>query len=340
FNRKVSLSDFNLLRRVGEGALGEVRVVQHKQTRELYILKYINKGKCVKMREVPNVIQERQLLEETDHPFIVKLRYAFQDPENCFFVLDFMMGSDLRYHLERFGPLEESVVRFWVAQLSSAVRFLHDNNIMHRDIKPDNILLDERGNAHLTDLNIARKFSDELVKEVAGSMAYMAPEILTQRGYTYHIDWWALGVCAFELMFDSRPFRGRTSDNLTYNITHDSLQWPKDANRKCSRPGIQVLKGLLAHDPARRFGCKPDQEGYHEFQRHPWFTAINWDALESKEHAPPFVLDARMNLASQIESSFDIAQEWEDMRFEGNQKPRKAKTRTHNSPERRHLEAQ
>jgi serine/threonine kinase 32 len=115
----------------------------------------------------------------------------------------------------------------------------------HRDLKPDNILLDQRGNAHLTDFNIAVHFSEKrLLTGVAGSMAYMAPEILHKRGYTYPIDWWSLGVCAYELIFGRRPFRGKTNSNLTYSISKDPLKFPEDAETKCSRHGLQVLKGV------------------------------------------------------------------------------------------------
>ncbi|KAJ7449517.1 kinase-like domain-containing protein [Mycena latifolia] len=335
FDGDVTLFHFVLLRCVGKGAFGKVRVVQHKQTRELYALKYINKAKCVKMKAVPNVIQERRLLEEIDHPFIVNLRYAFQDDENCFFVLDLMLGGDLRFHLERLGSLDEDVVRFYVAQLSSAVQFLHDNNIMHRDLKPDNILLDERGNAHLTDFNIGLKFTERRLMGVAGSMAYMAPEILTKRGYSYNIDWWSLGVCAYELIFGRRPFRGRTNSDLTYSITKDPLKWPEDAEKKCSRAGMQVLKGLLDRDPSRRFGCKPNGEGYQELRRHPWFKTIDWDTLESKEQTPPFVPDGK-------KANFDASHELEELLLEDN--PLKAKTRKANqenfSPEMRQMEEQ
>ncbi|KAJ7432061.1 kinase-like domain-containing protein [Mycena galericulata] len=203
---------------------------------------------------------------------IVNLWY---DDENCFFVLDLMLGGDL-VHLERLGSLDEEVVRFYVAQLSSAVQFLHDgNNIMHRDLKPDNILLDERG---------------------------------------------------------GRPFNGLQHCDLTYSITKNPLKWPENAEKKCSRHGMQVLKRLLDRDPARRFGCKPNGEGYQELRRHPWFKAIDWDTLESKAQTPPFAKKA----------NFDASHELEELLLEDN--PLKAKTRKANqenfSPEMRQMEEQ
>ncbi|KIJ61970.1 hypothetical protein HYDPIDRAFT_95500 [Hydnomerulius pinastri MD-312] len=318
FEGDVNLFHFVLLRCVGKGAFGKVRMVQHKQTRDLYALKYINKTKCVKMKAVANIIQERRLLEEIDHPFVVNLRYAFQDDENCFFVLDLMLGGDLRFHLERLGSLPEETVRFYIAEISSALAFLHENRIMHRDLKPDNILLDERGHAHLTDFNIAVHYSERrMLTGVAGSMAYMAPEILTKRGYTYTIDWWSLGVCAYELIFGRRPFRGKTNSDLTHSISKDNLRFPEDADKKCSRAGMQALKGFLEREPSKRLACKSG-EGFEELRRHPWFQPIDWLTLESKEQQPPFTPDSK-------KANFDASHELEELLLEDN--PLKAKAR-------------
>lgn len=306
FNAEVTLYHFDLHRAVGRGAFGRVRVVEHKRSKKLYALKYIDKARCIKQKAVANIIQERRLLEEIDHPYIVNLRYAFQDDENCFFVLDLMLGGDLRFHLERSGHIKEEIVRFWIAELACALEYLHRQRIIHRDIKPDNILLDAMGHAHLTDFNVAIHYSERrLHTSVAGSMAYMAPQVVSRKGYSWQIDWWSLGITAYELLFHKRPFDGRTSDRMTHAILKDSLRFPDDASTRCSEAGMSALRGLLDRDPETRLGCRPKGQEWQDIQQHPWFADIDWDRLADKEAQPPYVPD--MNQAN-----FDVSHELDE----------------------------
>lgn len=316
FDGPVDLYHFYLLRAVGKGAFGKVRVVQHKQTKSLYALKYINKAKCVKMRAVSNIIQERRLLEEIESPFICNLRYAFQDDENLFMVLDLMLGGDLRFHLDRNGNMKEDVVRFYVAELALGLDYLHRLQIVHRDLKPDNVLLDEKGHAHLTDFNIAVHFSHRRpLTSVAGSMAYMAPEVLAKRGYLSSVDWWSLGVMAYELLFGRRPYRGKTNSALTHSILNDRCSFPENVETIVSAETVSCIRGLLERDTKKRLGCR---NGIEDFKNHPWFAGIDWRALEAKETIPPFEPDNK-------KANFDATHELEELLLEDN--PLKAKKR-------------
>ncbi|SPO29469.1 related to serine/threonine protein kinase [Ustilago trichophora] len=333
FDGPVDLYHFYLLRAVGKGAFGKVRVVQHKQTKDLYALKYINKAKCIKMRAVSNIIQERRLLEEIDSPFVCNLRYAFQDDENMFMVLDLMLGGDLRFHLDRTGNMSEEVVRFYVAELALGLDYLHRLQIVHRDLKPDNVLLDEKGHAHLTDFNIAVHFSPRRpLTSIAGSMAYMAPEVLTKRGYLSSVDWWSLGVVAYELLFGRRPFRGKTNSALTHSILNDRCTFPENVENIVSRETVSCIKSLLERDPRKRLGCR---SGIDEFKTHPWFAGIDWPAMEAKQVTPPFEPDSK-------KANFDATHELEELLLEDN--PLKAKKRNGNAdfdalpPEMRQME--
>lgn len=321
FTSEVELNHFNLLRSVGKGAFGKVRVVQHKKTNQIYALKYINKAQCLKMKAVDNIIQERRLLEEIDCLFCCNLRYAFQDDENMFMVLDLMLGGDLRFHLDRMGQMKEEMVRFYMAEISFALSFLHSKKIVHRDLKPDNVLLDEKGHVHLTDFNIAVHYREEKpLTAVAGSMAYMAPEILAKKGYLSTIDWWSLGVMMYELLFGNRPFRAKTNEALTNAILGEELYIPSQATSVASADCLACMKAYLTRDITQRLGVK-EQGGYDGIKKHPFFRDIDWENLELKKLNPPFVPDAKR-------ANFDATHELEELLLEDNPlkvKPKKNK---------------
>lgn len=248
-------------------------------------------------------------------------------------VLDLMLGGDLRFHLDRNGNLKEEVVRFYVAELACALDYLHNLQIVHRDIKPDNVLLDERGHVHLTDFNIAVHFSSRRpLTSIAGSMAYMAPEVLRKRGYLSSVDWWSLGVMAYELLFGRRPFRGKTNSALTHSIMNDRCGFPENVETIVSKETISCIKGLLERDTTKRMGCR---NGIEDFKQHPWFIGIDWHALVRKELVPPFEPDSK-------KANFDATHELEELLLEDN--PLKARKRDEKrdlsqlSPELRQME--
>ncbi len=263
-------------------------MVQRKSDKVLYAMKYINKRKCIDQHAVINTIFERNLLEAVHHPLIVNLRYAFQDDENMFMVMDLMLGGDLKYHLEHTGGFPEKCIRVWAAEISSALIYLHEHGVVHRDIKPDNVLMDAEGHAHLTDFNVAAFLPDEENKElrsIAGTLSYMAPEVITKKGYREGPDWWSLGVTLFELMYGKRPFRGHSGRELCNRILDASFQF-RSSRHDFSDECLDFVNGLLQKDPAYRLGV--GEIGRQRLKAHPFLRGVDWKAVDEKALKPAY----------------------------------------------------
>ncbi|KXJ16156.1 Serine/threonine-protein kinase 32B [Exaiptasia diaphana] len=173
-NGQVNFDHFQILRAIGKGAFGKVCIVQKKDTKAMYAMKYMNKYACLKKDAVRNVLRELEILQKIEHPFIVNLWFAFQDEEDMFMVVDLLLGGDIRYHLQQGMKVDEKRVQLYICELGLALGYLKENRIIHRDVKPDNILLDEKGHVHLTDFNIATVLDEgTLATSMSGTKPYM-----------------------------------------------------------------------------------------------------------------------------------------------------------------------
>ncbi|KAK7931374.1 Camp-dependent protein kinase [Apiospora marii] len=281
-NGEVNLNHFRLLRVVGRGAFGKVRIVERKDTSLSFALKYIRKDEVVRSESVRNIIRERRMLEHVNHPFICNLRYSFQDIEYMYLVVDLMSGGDLRFHISR-KTFTEDAVRFWIAELGCALRYVHSQGIIHRDVKPDNVLLDADGHVHLTDFNVASDvIPGKVLTSKSGTLAYLAPEVYGGKGYTVTADWWSLGVLFYECIYNKRPFEGNSESSLSAVIQAASPKWPI-TSPPVTLPCLYAIQAALTADPDKRMGSSWDS-----FVRHQFFQMIDFDALERKEVEPVF----------------------------------------------------
>ncbi|XP_068958757.1 serine/threonine-protein kinase 32A isoform X1 [Petaurus breviceps papuanus] len=285
-NEDVNFDHFEILRAIGKGSFGKVCIVQKNDTKKMYAMKYMNKQKCVERNEVRNVFKELQIMQCLEHPFLVNLWYSFQDEEDMFMVVDLLLGGDLRYHLQQNVRFQEDAVKLFICELSMALDYLQNQRIIHRDMKPDNILLDEHGHVHITDFNIATILTKEMkITTVAGTKPYMAPEMFNSRrqtGYSFAVDWWSLGVTAYELLRGRRPYQIRSGAS-THDIAHMFKTAVVTYPASWSVGMVTLLKKLLEQNPDHRFSQLSDVQDCS------YMADVNWDAVLQKRLIPTFI---------------------------------------------------
>lgn len=313
FTDEVNLDHFRLLRVVGKGAFGKVRIVERKDTGLTFALKYIRKDEVVRSESVRNMIRERRMLEHLNHPFLCNLRYSFQDVEYLYIVVDLMTGGDLRFHITRKAFTEEAV-RFWISELGCALRYVHQQGVVHRDVKPDNVLLDHEGHVHLADFNVATDLTPgRPLTSKSGTLAYLAPEVYRGKGYGPEVDWWSLGVLFYECIYSKRPFEGNHHEQLAQNIMKGEPNYPV-TNPPVSMVCMHAISSLLEKDKSMRIGAS----SWETFIDNPFFREIDFDALMRKEIEPVFT-------PSSEKTNFDATYDLEELLLE--EAPLEARTR-------------
>ncbi|CAJ1048845.1 ribosomal protein S6 kinase alpha-2-like isoform X2 [Xyrichtys novacula] len=283
---KADPSQFQLLKVLGQGSYGKVflvRKIRGADRGQLYAMKVLKKA-TLKVRDRVRSKMERDILAEVNHPFIVKLHYAFQTEGKLYLILDFLRGGDLFTRLSKEVMFTEEDVKFYLAELALALDHLHSLGIIYRDLKPENILLDEEGHIKITDFGLSKEAidHDKRAYSFCGTIEYMAPEVVNRRGHTQSADWWSFGVLMFEMLTGSLPFQGKDRKETMALILKAKLGMPQFLS-----PEVQsLLRALFKRNPANRLGAGPD--GVEEIKRHRFFASIDWTRLYKKEMRPPF----------------------------------------------------
>uniref|UniRef100_A0A8C6UYL5 protein kinase C n=1 Tax=Neogobius melanostomus TaxID=47308 RepID=A0A8C6UYL5_9GOBI len=291
----LGLADFDLLRVIGRGSYAKVLLVQLKKTERIYAMKVVKKELVNDDEDIDWVQTEKHVFEQaSNHPFLVGLHSCFQTESRLFFVIEYVNGGDLMFHMQRQRKLPEEHARFYSAEISMALNYLHERGIIYRDLKLDNVLLDSEGHIKLTDYGMCKEGlrPGDTTSTFCGTPNYIAPEILRGEDYGFSVDWWALGVLMFEMMAGRSPFDivgssdnpdQNTEDYLFQVILEKQIRIPRSLSVKAA----SVLKGFLNKDPKERLGCHP-QTGFADIQAHPFFRNVDWDLLEHKQVVPPF----------------------------------------------------
>ncbi|NXG22854.1 KS6A2 kinase, partial [Grallaria varia] len=283
---KADPSQFELLKVLGQGSYGKVflvRKIKGSDAGQLYAMKVLKKA-TLKVRDRVRSKMERDILAEVNHPFIVKLHYAFQTEGKLYLILDFLRGGDLFTRLSKEVMFTEEDVKFYLAELALALDHLHGLGIIYRDLKPENILLDEEGHIKITDFGLSKEAidHDKRAYSFCGTIEYMAPEVVNRRGHTQSADWWSFGVLMFEMLTGSLPFQGKDRKETMALILKAKLGMPQFLSMEAQ----SLLRALFKRNPSNRLGAGFD--GVEEIKRHPFFVTIDWNKLYRKEIKPPF----------------------------------------------------
>uniref|UniRef100_A0A670I682 Ribosomal protein S6 kinase n=1 Tax=Podarcis muralis TaxID=64176 RepID=A0A670I682_PODMU len=281
---KADPSQFELLKVLGQGSYGKVflvRKVKGSDAGQLYAMKVLKKA-TLKVRDRVRSKMERDILAEVNHPFIVKLHYAFQTEGKLYLILDFLRGGDLFTRLSKEVMFTEEDVKFYLAELALALDHLHGLGIIYRDLKPENILLDEEGHIKITDFGLSKEAidHDKRAYSFCGTIEYMAPEVVNRRGHTQSADWWSFGVLMFEMLTGSLPFQGKDRKETMALILKAKLGMPQFLSTEAQ----SLLRALFKRNPSNRLGAGLD--GVEEIKRHPFFATIRLEC--KKEIMPPF----------------------------------------------------
>lgn len=277
-------SDFEFLKVVGKGSFGKVLLAKQKSDNQVFAVKVLQKKAIMKRNEVKHIMSERNvLLKNVRHPFLVGLHYSFQTTDKLYFVLDYVNGGELFFHLQRERYFPEPRAKFYAAEIASALGYLHKQNIIYRDLKPENILLDSQGHVVLTDFGLCKEgiVGMDTTSTFCGTPEYLAPEVLRKKPYDKTVDWWCLGAVLYEMLYGLPPFYSRDTAEMYDNILYKPLR----LRTNISIQGRSILEGLLKKETEYRLGALRD---FDDIKYHAFFSTIKWADLDERLISPPY----------------------------------------------------
>jgi serine/threonine protein kinase len=283
--QSLTMDSFKIISVLGRGFFGKVMLCESNETKKLYAIKSVHKDLLIKSKRLQSILYERNILARISHPFIVSLCFAFQTQSKFYMGLDYQPGGEL-INRSCHGPkLSVNDWKLYIGELALALKYLHSQGIVYRDLKPENILLDEDGHVKLIDFGLSKVIED-VTSTFCGTPEYMAPELVRKEPYAFSIDWWALGILSYELLFGKAPFRDPNPARLFTMITTVDPKFPDDADERV----VDFISGLLQKDPKNR-SC------FTHIEEHPLFADCSFeDLLAKKVRMPriPVVGDRRM----------------------------------------------
>ncbi|KAM9907374.1 hypothetical protein OXX79_000994 [Metschnikowia pulcherrima] len=278
---KYSLNDFHIMRTLGTGSFGRVHLVRSVHNGRYYAIKVLKKQQVVKMKQVEHTNDERRMLKLVEHPFLIRMWGTFQDARNLFMVMDYIEGGELFSLLRKSQRFPNPVAKFYAAEVTLALEYLHSHDIIYRDLKPENILLDRNGHIKITDFGFAKEVST-VTWTLCGTPDYIAPEVITSKPYNKSVDWWSLGVLIFEMLAGFTPFYDNTPMKTYEKILSGKIAFPSFFHADV----IDLLRRLITADLSSRLGNLLN--GPSDIRNHPWFSEVVWEKLLVKDIETPY----------------------------------------------------
>lgn len=306
---RTSIDDFEIIKPISRGAFGKVFLARKRTTGDFFAIKVLKKLDMIRKNDFERILEERNILITVRYPFVVRFFYSFTCSDNLYLVMEYLNGGDLYSLLQKVGCLDDDIARIYIAELVLALEYLHSLNIVHRDIKPDNLLIAHDGHIKLTDFGLSKiglinntidlsgpesdasprkssrhfqksKEEERIRHSAVGTPDYLAPEILLGTEHGYAADWWSVGIILFELITGIPPFTAARPEIIFDNILNGKMPWP-DVPGQMSYEAQDLINRFLVHEPEKRLGAN----GAAEVKSHPFFRGVDWENLAMQKAA-------------------------------------------------------
>jgi len=291
-NKDIRLEDLKIVGTLGKGSFGHVQLVQD-QTGYTYALKAVSKGQVIHLSQEEHIMSEKRVMAALEHPFLVKLHATFKDDMKLYFLLEPSLGGELFSLLSEKTFFDEPTSRFFAGCVILGFEYMHSKNMIYRDLKPENLLLDNMGYLKITDFGFAKVMSQSWTYTLCGTPDYLAPEVVSGEGHGKGVDWWTLGILIYEMLNGMPPFNDDEPIKIYNKIIEGKIVYPMHFSKAVS----DLIKGLLAHKPTRRFGVI--KGGATHIKNHSWYNGFDWDRFIAKEIPAPLV--------KPVENKFDMS---------------------------------